>query len=299
MTFLNYHHLRYFWAAVKEGGVTRASRRLNVTQPTISSQIRDLEDALDEELIARDARKLELTEAGQICYRYAEQIFDLGRDLVDELSGKDVERPRDLTVGLVNSLPKLLAHRLLQPAMGLANVRCVRCFEDRFENLLDELAGHQLDLVIADAPAPPNRQAKLFNHVLGESTVLFFGSERLVGGYRRGFPESLDGAPLLLPTKNTSLRCSLDGWLARRRIVPKIVGEFEDTALMKVFGEASVGICPALAAVEADVRRLCDVRVLGAADGIIERFYAISPERRLKHPAVAAVAEGARHRLLV
>lgn len=296
--FLNYHHLRYFWAAVKEGGVTRASRKLNVTQPTVSGQIRELEQVIDEPLIARDSAKFELTEAGQICYRYAEKIFELGREMVDELKGHSPDKPVSLTVGIVNSVPKLLAHRLLQPALGVSAISHVRCFEDRFETLIDELVSHQLDLVIADTPQPPDRQRKVFNHLLGESTVLFFGTERLAARVRRGFPRSLNGSPMLLPTQNTSLRRSMDAWLGEHRIQPEIVGEFEDPALMKVFGEAGVGVFPALAAVEADVRRLCDVRVLGAADGIVERFYAISAERRLRHPAVAAVSDGARYRLL-
>ncbi len=298
MAFLNYHHLRYFWAAVKEGGVTRASRKLNVSQPTVSSQIRELEQVLDEQLIARDHTKLTLTAAGQTCYRYADRIFELGHDMMEVMKGRLPDQPQDLTVGLANSVPKLLAHRLLQPALGQADFVRVRCFEDRLDNLVAELVAHRLDLIIADTPQAPSLKFKVYNHLLGESTVLFFGTERLAGGYRRGFPESLDGAPMLLPTQNTVLRRSLDGWFRERNIVPNIVGEFEDPALMKVFGEASVGIFPALAAVEADVRRLCDVRVVGVADGVVERFYAISAERRLKHPGVTAVSEGARYRLL-
>lgn len=298
MAFLNYHHLRYFWAAVKEGGVTRASRKLNVTQPTVSSQIRELEDALDQPLIDRESQPLVLTEAGQICYRYAEKIFELGRDLVDELNGHPAGKPFDLSVGLVNSVPKLLAHRLLQPALGLPELRRVRCFEDRREALIEELVSHHLDLVITDAPQPPMRKQKVYNHLLGESTVLLFATERLSATYRRGFPASLQGAPMLVPTQNTSLRRSLDAWCRRNGITPTIVGEFEDPALMKVFGEAGSGIFPALAAVEADVRRMCDVRVLGSLDDVVERFYAISAERRVRHPGVAAIADGARYRLL-
>lgn len=296
--FLNYHHLRYFWAAVKEGGVTRASRKLNVTQPTVSGQIRELEQVIDEPLIARNGGKLELTEAGQICYRYAEKIFELGQEMVEELKGRPPHRPVSLTVGIANSVPKLLAHRLLQPALGISTISHVRCFEDRLEGLIDELLSHQLDLVIADAPQPPDRQRRIFNHLLGESTVLFFGTERLAARVRRGFPRSLHGTPMLLPTQDTSLRRSVDAWFSKHQIEPNLVGEFEDPALMKVFGEAGAGVFPALAAVEADVRRLCDVRVLGAADGIVEQFYAISAERRIKHPAVAAVSEGARYRLM-
>jgi len=298
MVFLNYHHLRYFWATVKEGGVTRASRKLHVTQPTVSSQIRELETALDQPLFDRDAARPVLTEAGQICYRYAEKIFELGRDLVEELEGRPPDKPFELAVGLANSVPKLLAHRLLQPALGLPDFSRVKCVEDRLEALVEELVSHHLDLVIADAPQPPSRTRKVYNHLLGESTVLLFATERLSSAYRRGFPGSLHGAPMLVPTHNTSLRRSLDAWCHDRGITPTIVGEFEDPALMKVFGEAGSGIFPALAAVEADVRRMCDVRVLGALDGVVERFYAISPERRVKHPGVAAIAEGAKYRLL-
>ncbi|WP_396624873.1 LysR family transcriptional regulator [Luteitalea sp.] len=298
MPFLNYHHLRYFWATVKEGGVTRASRKLNVTQPTVSSQIRELEQTLDQPLLDRHSQKIVLTEAGQVCYRYAEKIFELGRELVDELEGHPSGKPFTLAVGLANSVPKLLAHRLLQPALGRPDFGRVTCTEDRLEALVEELVSHHLDLVIADTPQPPTRSRKVYNHLLGESTVLLFATERLSSVYRRGFPGSLHGAPMLVPTQNTSLRRSLDAWCHDRGIVPAIVGEFEDPALMKVFGEAGSGIFPALAAVEADVRRMCDVRVLGAMDGVVERFYAISPERRVRHPGVAAIAEGARYRLL-
>lgn len=298
MAFLNFHHLRYFWATVKEGGVTRASRKLNVTQPTISSQIRELENVLEQPLLDRDSQKLALTEAGQICYRYAEKIFELGRELLDELKGHPPDKPFELTVGLTNSVPKLLAHRLLQPALGLPDVVRVRCYEDRLEDLVDELVNHHLDLIIADTPEPPNRKHKVYNRLLGESTVLMFGTERHAAAYRRGFPKSLHGAPMLMPTQNTTLRRALDAWFSERGIAPNVVGEFEDPALMKVFGEAGSGIFPALAAVEADVRRLCDVRVVGPVDGVVERFYAISAERRLKHPAVTAVSDGARYRLL-
>lgn len=298
MSFLNYHHLRYFWATVKEGGVTRASRTLNVTQPTVSSQIRELEDVLEQPLLNRDSQKLVLTEAGQICFRYAEKIFELGRDMVEELNGHPPDKPYGLSVGLANSVPKLLAHRLLQPALGLPGLTRVQCFEDRLEHLVDELVSDHLDLVIADTPLPPVRKHRIYNHLLGESSVLFFATERLSASTRRNFPRSLDGAPMLLPTENTSLRRVLDVWFAGRGVTPDIVGEFEDPALMKVFGEAGAGVFPALAAVEADVRRMCDVRVVGPADGVVERFYAISAERRVRHPGVAAIADGAKYRLL-
>lgn len=298
MPFLNYHHLRYFWATVKEGGVTRASRKLNVTQPTVSSQIRELEDVLEQPLLNRDTQKLVLTEAGQICFRYAEKIFELGGDLVDEIKGHPPDKPYSLRVGLANSVPKLLAHRLLQPALGLAALKGVQCFEDRLDSLVDELLSHHLDLVIADTPVPPIRKHRLYNHLLGESSVLFFATERLSASARRNYPKSLDDVPLLLPTQNTSLRRALDAWFAQKGVTPNIVGEFEDPALMKVFGEAGAGVFPALAAVEADVRRMCDVRVLGAIDGVVERFYAISAERRVRHPGVAAIADGAKYRLL-
>lgn len=298
MAFLNYHHLRYFWVAVKEGGITRASRKLNVSQPTISSQIRELENVLDQPLVNRESNRLALTDAGRLVYRYAEQIFSLGGELMDALQERPTGKPLGLAVGLVNSVPKLLAHRLLEPALALPEGVHLQCFEDRLERLLSDLVDHHLDIVITDSPIPPSSKARAYNHALGESGVLFFGSERLAAAHRPGFPRSLDGAPLFLPTKNTSLRRSLDGWFAARQIRPRVVGEFEDPALLKVFGEAGGGIFPALAVVEADIRRLCDVRVLGVADGVGERFYALSVERRLKHRAVAAILEAARHRLL-
>ncbi len=293
MTFLNYHHLRYFWATVKEGGVTRASRRLHVSQPTVSSQIRELEDVLDQPLLNRESQKLALTDAGRICYRYAEQIFELGRDMVDELNGQPPGRAFALTVGLATAVPKPLVHQLLTPALGLPALTRVQCFDDRLEHLIDGLVSHELDLVLADAPLPPMRRHRVCNHLLGESAVHFVATAPLAAAARGDFPRSLAGVPMLLPTQNTSLRRSLEAWFAARGITPRVVGEFDDPALMQVFGEAGAGVFPVVAALESHARLRGGMCVLGPADGVVERFYAIAAERRVRHPAVVAIASGA------
>jgi LysR family transcriptional activator of nhaA len=295
---LNYHHLRYFWAAVREGGVTRASQKLNISQPTISAQIRDLEAATGEKLFARQGRKLALTEAGRIVYRYAEEIFNLGRELVDTLKDRPGGgRPVRLTVGIDNVVPKLVAYRLLQPALQLETPLRIECFEDRSERLLAELAVHALDIVLSDAPVPPGVKVRAYNHLLGESGVALYGAPRLAAAHAGSFPGSLEGAPLLLPTANTSLRRSLDGWFEERRLRPRVVGEIEDAALLEVFGHAGVGLFPACLAVERELMGQYRVERVGALDGVRERFFAISVERRIKHPAVLAISQQARQSL--
>ncbi len=298
MEWLNYHHLRYFWAAAREGSVTRASEKLHISQPAVSAQIRTLEQALGEKLFARSGRSLALTEAGSVVYRYAEEIFGLGTELMETLKGRPTGRPARLAVGITNVIPKLIAYRLLEPALKLAEPVRVECREDRPERLLAELATHGLDLVLADAPAAPTVRVRAYSHLLGECGVSIFGVERLAKAHRRGFPRSLDGAPLLLPTVDSTLRRLLDQWFEAQGIRPRIVGEFEDSALLKVFGQSGAGLFAAPSAIETDVRRRYGVQAVGRV-GLRERFYAITVERRLKHPAVVAISEAARHELFV
>jgi len=295
--WLNYHHLRYFWAVAKEGSVTRASQSLHISQPTVSALVRELEQALDEKLFVKRGRTLQLTDVGRVAYRYADEIFGLGRELLDTVRGLPTGRAPQLKVGIANVVPKLIAYRLLEPALDLETGVQMTCHEDRPERLLAALAMHELDIVLTDAPVGSGLSVRAYNHLLGECGVTIFGSAALARAHRAGFPRSLDGAPMLLPTEAASLRGALERWFAAERIRPHVVGEFEDSALLKVFGEAGRGLFAAPAPSEAEVRRRYGVHRVGTIDAVRERFYAISAERKLKHPAVVAISEAAREKL--
>lgn len=294
MEWLNYHHLLYFWLAAREGGVTRASEELRLAQSTVSAQIRALERALDEKLFRRDGRRLVLTEVGQLVYRYADEIFALGRELQDAVRDRPTGRPLRLHVGVADVVPKLVTHRLLAPVLASQPPVRMTCVEGKVEHLLAELAVHRLDLVLADVPVGPSMRVRAYNHPLGECAVAFFATPRLAVAYRRNFPRSLEEAPLLLPTENTTLRRSLDHWFESQNLRPRIVSEFEDSALLKVFGQHGAGVFPGAAALAGEICRQYGVREIGRVDAVRERFWAISVERRLKHPAVLAIAEAAR-----
>jgi LysR family transcriptional regulator, transcriptional activator of nhaA len=297
MEWLNYHHLHYFWLVAREGSLANASKTLRLAQSTVSGQIQTLERALGEELFARSGRRLVLTEIGRVVYRYADEIFSLGRELQDAIKGRPVARPLRLVVGIADVVPKLVARRLLAPALKLPGPLHLVCHEDKPDLLLAELAVHNLDVVIADAPVGPSVNVRAFNHLLGECDVVFFATPRLAAAYKANFPKSLDGAPVILPTENTTLRRSLDQWFVTHGVRPKIVGEFEDNALLKVFGQAGMGLFPASSVIASEVQRLFVVRPIGKLDGLRERFYAISVERKLKHPAVIAISQEARQKL--
>lgn len=294
MEWVNYHHLLYFWVVARHGSVTKASKELNLAQSTISGQIRTLEDALDEELFARSGRNIVLTEVGHVVYRYADEIFSLGREMMDTLKGRPTGKPLKLRVGIADVMPKLISHRLLEPVLEMEDDVQLICHEDKTERLLADLAIHGLDVVLADAPLGPGARVKAYNHLLGECGISFFATEELYEQHRRRFPASLDGAPMLLPTENTLLRRSLDQWFTRHDIRPNVVAEFEDSALLKVFGEYGRGVFPAPSIVEEEIKDTFGVRVVGRAEQIRERFYAITIERRIKHPAAIAISEFAR-----
>jgi LysR family transcriptional activator of nhaA len=297
MEWLNYHHLLYFWVVAREGGLVQAGKVLHLSHPTLSAQVHALEDRLGEKLFTKVGRKLALTEMGRVVYRYANEIFSLGREMVDTVKGRATGSPLRLDVGIVDVVPKLVVRRLLQPALSLSeHVRLV-CHEDSYEKLLGDLAMHTLDLVISDAPVPAGSTVRAFNHLLGETGVSFFGTKSLVESYRRGFPRSLDQAPMLLPIEGLTVRRSLDQWLDKHDIKPRIVAEFEDSALMKVFGSDGLGIFAAPTAVEGAVIAQYGVHLLGRSDEVRERFYAISVERRLKNAAVVAISNVARHEI--
>lgn len=296
MEWLNYHHLLYFWLVAREGSLAAASAELRLAQSTVSGQIRSLEQSLGEKLFARSGRRLVLTERGRVVFRYADEIFTLGRELRDAIKGRP-GKPLSLVVGVADVVPKLVALRLLEPALHLPEPIRLVCREDRPERLLAQLAVHELDIVLSDGPVAPSVSVRAFSHLLGECGVVFFAKPKVAAALRPKFPASLDGAPMLLPTENTALRRSLDQWFAARGLRPKVVGEFEDSALLKVFGQTGLGIFPAPAVIAENVQRQYQVRPVGRVDAIRERFYAISVERKLEHPAVVAISEEARHKL--
>ena len=298
MEWLNYHHLLYFWTVVREGGVSRAAEKLRLAQPTISAQVKALEDAFGQRLFDRQGRRLVLTDAGRVVYRYADEIFGIGRELIDTMKGRATGRPVDLSVGVANPVSKLIVRRLLEPALAVDAPMRLVCREDATNTLLAELATHDLDVVIADVPAPPHVRVKVFSHLLGESDVTFFAAPPLAARLRRRFPQSLDQAPMLLPSTASALRRSIDQWLDAEQLHPRVMGEFDDSALMKAFAQSGSGVFPAPTVIASEVVRQYRVQAIGQAHGVRERYYAISVERRLKHPAVLALTNAARHDFL-
>jgi LysR family transcriptional activator of nhaA len=297
MSWLNYHHLFYFWAVAREGTIARACGQLHLTQPTISAQLRSLEKALGAKLFDRVGRHLVLTETGRVVYGYADEIFSLGRELQDTLQGRPAARPLRLLVGVANTLPKEIAYRLLEPATRLQEPVQLVCEHGIPDALLARLAVNALDVVLADAPVSPTTKVRAFNHLLGECGVSIMGTPRLAATYRRGFPRSLEGAPFLLPAENTALRRSLEQWFEAGGIRPLVRGEIADPGLLKVFGQHGAGLFVVRAAVERETQHHYKVRLVGRVESIRERFYAISVERKLKHPAVVAITAAAREKL--
>jgi len=294
MEWVNYHHLLYFWLVAREGSLARASDELRLAQSTVSKQIHLFERALGHDLFTKDGRRLVLTESGRVVFRYADEIFSLGREMMDTLRDRPVGRPLRVTVGVADVVPKLVAERVLSAALKLSESVRLVCREDKPDRLLADLALHELDLILTDAPANPNVKVRAFSHLLGESEMEFFGRADLATKYRRKFPASLHGAPVLLPTENTVLRRSLDQWFEAQGVRPNVVGEFEDTALLKAFGLHGVGLFPAASVIAKEVRAQYQVRSIGQIPGVRERLYAVTIERRVKHPAVVAICETAK-----
>lgn len=298
MEWLNYHHLLYFYTVAREGSVKKAAEVLRLAQPTLSGQIRKLEATLGEELFVREGRGLVLTEAGQLAYRYADEIFTTGRELLDALRGRPTSRPARLLVGIADVVPKLIAYRLLQAALELEDDVQLVLHEGKTEELIAELGLQRYDMVLTDVPLPPQVKVKAFNHPLGSCGVGFFAAPALARRFRSRFPASLDGAPMLVPTPNTTMRRSLDRWFDSIGVRPELVAEIEDTALMKVFGQYGAGLFAAPIAVADEIRTAHGVQLIGSTEEVQEHFYAITVERRIVHPAVAAVAERARSGVL-
>ena len=294
MEWLNYHHLLYFWTVVGEGGIAAASRKLHVGRPSISMQLKSLEAFIGSPLFTRRGRYLELTETGKLVHGYAEDIFHTGRELVDAVRGRVTGRPLTFRVGIADVMAKLVAFRLLEPALDVDEQVVLECREAEPTRLFAELAVHELDLVLSDIPLPPGLDVKAYNHAMGESTTTLFAAPELARRLKRGFPRSLSGTPFLMPSKKTAVRRRLELWLEQEDLHPVIVGEFEDSALMKVFGQAGCGVFPAPSVVREPICKKYGVRALGELEHVWERFYAISPERKIKHPAVARIVERAK-----
>lgn len=294
MEWLNYHHLLYFWTVVREGSISRAAEHLRLAQPTVSAQVRQFEHALGETLLERRGRQVAVTEVGRLVFRYADEIFGLGRELQETLKGRPTGRAPRLRVGVANAVPKLIVYRLLRPATEGETPMHVMCHEGQPEELLAQLATHALDVVITDVPAPAYSRVRVFSHLLGESGTSFFAVPALARRVRRGFPESLRHTPLLLPMATTALRRSLDQWFDSLGLSPVIAGEFEDSALLKAFGESGRAVFPAPTAIAREVCQHYGVVIVGETDAVRERYYAHSAERRVTHPGVVALSTAAR-----
>jgi len=297
MEWLNYHHLHYFWYVAREESISRASEHLRLAPSTISAQVTKLEEMLGGKLFRRVGRNLELTEMGRMVYRYADEIFSLGLEMLDTVRGRPVSGPLRLVVGIVDALPKLVVRKLLEPALCLPEHIRLMCHEGKDEQLLAELAIHSVDIVLTDTPVKPNLSIKAYSHLLGECGVSFFATQYLAASLKHNFPKSLDGAPMLLPGRMSALRGSLDRWFDSLNIRPMIIGEFDDQALLKIFGQAGDGVFAAPTVIEDEIRKQYDLTVFGRSDAVREQFYAISVERIIRHPAVAAILESAHKKL--
>jgi LysR family transcriptional activator of nhaA len=295
MEWLNYHHLLYFWTVARTGSVAAASEELRLAAPTISNQIRKLEESLGEKLFQRSGRGLVLTDRGRIAMRYADDIFALGREFTSAMKDRPTGRPLRLSVGIADVVPKLIAYRILEPAFRLRMPVRIICREDRPDHLLADLALHEYDLVLSDSPASPAAKIRAFSHLLGECGVSFFASKTTQLESRR-FPKCLDGARFLVPTDNSAFRRRLDEWFVAHKIRPTIVGEFQDAALLRAFAEQGFGVFAAPSILEAQLRKY-GFRRVGETDEIPARFYAITVERKLQHPAVLAICETAQNKL--
>jgi LysR family transcriptional activator of nhaA len=294
MRHLNYSHLQYFWAVAREGSIAKASKSLHITPQTISGQLKLLEESIGHPLFNRVGRRRVLSDTGRLVFEYADEIFSAGAELASVLQGRQLIGPTTLSVGIVSSMPKLIVERIIAPAlMGEAPVR-VRCHEASLEQLLSELAVHRLDIVLSDQAMPDGLGLKAYNHRLGESGMSFFAQKSKARRLCGGFPQCLDGAPMLLPSQSSVLRRRLDDWFERHQLYPRIAGEFDDSALLKAFGEAGAGIFAGPSAIEGEICRMYRMAVIGQTTDITERYYAISPERRLTHPSIVLITDTAR-----
>jgi len=297
MRHLNYSHLHYFWTVASEGSIARAAEVLHITPQTISGQLKLLEEVVGEPLFQRVGRGLVLTDTGRLVKQYADEIFSVGAELAQVVRSRQPTSSPVLNVGIVNSIAKLIAYRVLETGLdGAAQVRIV-CSEGALEPLLADMAVHKLDLVISDRPIPIGLRVRAYNHTLGESAIGFFCKPAAMRRFRKNFPASLDGEAVLMPAHGWALRRELDGWFEAVGVEPRVVAEFDDSALLKMFGAAGRGVFPAPLAIAGEIERMYSARAIGEVEGVHETYYAISPDRRLKNPAVVEIIERAREQL--
>lgn len=294
---INYKHLHYFWRVAKEGSIAAASKSLHITPQTISGQLAMLEESVGEKLFQRQGRGLTLSEKGRVVLHYADEIFSLGEELRDVLSGASIGGQVEFVVGILDCIPKTIAYKLLEPALKTEHEVSIICREGSIENILSDLAVHKLDMVLADMPLSSAFNIKAYNHHLGDSGITFFAKYDLVKEFTPNFPQSLNSAPLLMPTENSTIRRSIDQWFNELTVIPKIIGEFDDSALLKAFGQAGVGIFFMPTIIEKEVCEQFNVEIIGRTEKVKENFYAISAERKIKHPAVAAICDVAKLKL--
>ena len=295
---MNYKHLYYFWATAKAGGVVRAGEQLHISPQTLSGQIKLLESRLGCALFRKAGRGLELTDEGRVALGYADQIFALGAELQTRLGqGSGGSKALDFRVGIADSVPKSVAYRLLEPALAMAEPVHLICHEGKFQDLLGQLAVHRLDLVLADEPIARQLSVKAYNHLLGATAMSFFATPALIKTLSGAFPQCMDDAPMLLQGAASAMRRRFDFWLATHKIRPRAIGEFDDSALLKAFGGEGRGIFMAPTVLEGEIEAQFGVQVIGRTDELIEEFYAVSIERRITHPCIAAITQGARDRL--
>lgn len=299
MRHLNYSHLLYFWTVAREGSIAKASEILHITPQTISGQLKLLEDAIGDALFRRVGRGLALTETGQVVNLYADEIFSLGAELTQRVQNKLTGLPAELNVGLVSSIPKLIAFQTLAPVLEMDEKIRIVCNEGDLDKLLGDLAVHRLDLVISDRQIPSGLNVKAYNHKLGSSHISFYAQKKIAARYSRNFPHSLHRAPMLLPAKSNEVRRNLEDWFEENEIVPDIIAECGDSALLKAFGESGIGIFPAPSAISTQIQQMYHSKNIGTVETVTESYYAISPERKLKHPGVLKITEEAREKLVV
>lgn len=282
---INYKHLHYFWVIASEGGISRAAESLHLTPQTLSGQLKTFEEAIGHPLFTREGRQLVLTTLGREVLEYAEQMFLIGSELESIFSHQNAQ-PRRLTTGITDAFPKLMAHGLLAPMLQHEAPVRLTCHEGSLEELLLKMGGHRLDLVLADAPATPSQDMKLHSHRLGECGTTFFATPELVQRYHQGFPHTLTGAPMLLPTRHSGLRGELEQWFHQQQVRPLIRGEFDDQALIKTFGQAGCGIFSTPSVIEADVCHHYRVEVVGRVESLRTGFYLITSESSISHPTI-------------
>lgn len=292
---LNYKQLFYFWNIAKSGGITRAAEQLHITPQTVSGQLAELERSLNTQLFHRNGKRLELTAAGKLAYSHATEIFQLGQELEGLLHGNQSDGELALRIGVADVVYKSIAYRLLAPAYTISEPVRLHCIEGKLEELFAELSIHKLDIVISDRPLPAELGIKGYNHLLGESAIAFYALPELAELYRENFPASLNGAPFLFPGISAAVHLPLQRWFTKHHIHPRIVGEFDNTTLMRSFAQGGVGIFPAPEVITREAASQHGVEVIGRTEEVVTRFYAISVQRKLTHPAILAISEAAKH----